>query len=256
MNFWPKFKENKPFAILLIILLIAAIAVLIAATRNIWKGYRYIGKVEARDTIAIQGRGKIIAVPDIAMITIGLNNEKKEVTDAQKENAEKINAFINDLKKLGIKEKDIATANYNIYPVYNYEDGRQVLRGYQVSQNVNVKIRDLKKISDILSLVSKHSLNQVGGLNFTFDDLEKLKQQARVLALKNAAEKARTLANVAGVKLGKVISFSESNSDYNLPARYADEPAGFEIGGASEKPRVEAGSQDIVVYVTVSYEIY
>ena len=124
-----------------------------------------------------------------------------------------MNTFIKDLKGLDIEKEDITTTSYNIYPRYDYNSGKQTLRGYEVSQNVSVKIRDLEKVSDVLSLVSKNNLNQVGGLNFTFDDPEELKQEARVLALGNATEKAEALADVAGVKLGKIVSFSESSDD-------------------------------------------
>jgi len=256
MNFWPNFKENKPFAVLLIILLVVVVVALLGVVRNDWKEYRYIGKAETRDTITIQGQGEVTAVPDIATVAIGLSTEKKEVADAQKENTDKMNAFIKDIKGLDIEKEDITTTNYNIYPRYDYDDGKQVLRGYEVSQNVSVKIRDLEKISDVLSLVSTHKLNQVGGLNFTFDDPEELKQEARVAALENATEKAEDLADVAGVKLGKIVSFSESSADYEFPVRYAAEASALGIGGGGEAPQVEAGSQDITVYVTVSYEVY
>ena len=119
---------------------------------NNLKSYSYIGKPSAeRDTIAIYGEGKVTGIPDVATINVGLITEKTDVQSAQKENTTKMNQMIVDLKKLGVASTDIQTSDYNIYPQYDYTNGKQVLQGYQVTQSVTVKIRDLTKIGDICS---------------------------------------------------------------------------------------------------------
>ena len=131
----------------------------------------------------------------------------------------------------------------------------QVLRGYQVSQSVTVKIRDLAKVGDILAAAGEGGANQVSGLSFSIDDPESLKQEARIKALENAKTKAEALASVAGVSLGKIVSFSESSM--TPPVMYKSIDASLGMGGAAAvpSPTVEAGSMDIVLDVTVSYEI-
>jgi hypothetical protein len=230
-------------------------------TRNSVKQYRYIGlSAEQKHSISISGEGKVVAVPDIAKIQLGLQTEKKIVAEAQKENTEKMNAVIEKLKKdFKIDAKDIQTVNYNIYPQYDWTNNRQTLRAYQVSQSVNLKIRDLTKISDILQAAGDAGLNQVGGLTFEVDEPEKIKQEARELAIKNAKEKADALAKIADVKLGKVISFSEYANDASSRSYDNYSMKAMGVGGGAEiapVPAVEAGSTEIIVTANVEYEIY
>ncbi len=224
---------------------------------NAIKAHDYIGVSEQqRHSIAITGEGKVSAVPDIAKIQLGYSAEKKTVADAQKDNSAKMNAINEKLKKdFGIDQKDIKTVSYNIYPQYDWSNNKQTLRGYQVSQSLEVKIRAMDQVSKILDVSGQIGLNQIGSLFFEVDDPEKIKQEAREIALEQAKLKAGKLADIAGVKLGKIISFSESG---NYPATivrdYAMKEA-YGIGGASSAPSVEAGSTDFVIVATVEYEI-
>ncbi len=251
-------QNNKILTVFASILTVVLVAWIIILIRNDIKEYRYIGQsAEQKHSIHINGEGKVVAVPDIAKIQLGYSVEKKKVAEAQKENTEKINTVIKKLKdEFNIDPKDIQTANYNIYPRYNWNEGRQILRGYEVSQNISVKIRDLDNISDILGLVGQEGLNQVGGLSFEIDDPQELKQQARELAIKHAKEKAESLADIAGVKLGNIISFSE----YSVEPQYARNnflaKEAYGLGGADSAPDVEAGSTEIIVTASVEYEIY
>ena len=243
-------RHRKPMFRLLA--LVAAIY-LILLSRNVLKQYQYIGRSEAqRDTIAISAEGKVTALPDIASISIGVMTEKKTVAEAQKENTTKMNAIIAKIKEFGVASEDIKTTNYSIYPQYDWINNRQVERGFQVSQNVDVKVRDLAKIGDVLAAVGELGANQVGGVNFTIDDPEDLRQQARLKGLEAAKKKAQALADAAGVKLGKVVGFSENAGYVPTPLYYAKADG---MGGGGASPSIESGSQDVVVNVSVIYEI-
>lgn len=247
---------NKIVTIFASIVLSVAAVYLGILSWNAVKAHNYIGvSEEQRHSIIIVGEGKVVGVPDVASVQLGYSVEKKTVAEAQKDNTEKMNAVIAKLKdEFKIDAKDIQTTNYNISPMYDWSDGRQKLRGYQVSQNLNIKIRDMEKVSRILEAAGNAGLNQIGGLNFEIDDPEKLRQEARELALKQAEEKAEALAKIAGVKLGKVISFSEtSNEPYPVYREYGLMKADG-IGGG-EAPAVEAGSTEIRITATVEYEI-
>ena len=252
-------KQNNKILLILAGILTLVIVIWIGVlTRNSLKEYRYIGQsAEQKHSIYMNGEGKITAVPDIAKIQLGHSVEKKKVADAQKENTEKMNAVIKKLKEeFNIEAKDIQTANYNIYPQYNWTDGRQVLRGYEVSQNISVKIRDLDNISNILDIAGAEGLNQVGGLSFEVDDPQELKQQARELAIKHAKEKAESLAKVAGVKLGNIISFSEYSTEPQYSTNNFLAKEAYGLGGGDSSPDVEVGSTEVIVTATVEYEIY
>lgn len=234
-------------------LLFLALAVyVILLARNAAKQYDYIGRPEARDTIAIAAEGKVTALPDIASISLGVQIERKTVAEAQKENTARMDAILAKVKELGVAAADIKTTNYSIYPQYDWVDGKQVDRGYQVVQNAEVKVRDLSRIGDILAAAGELGANQVGGVTFTIDDPEELRQQARLKGLEAAKRKAEALAAAAGVRLGKIVGFSESSGGFPTPI-YFDKAMG--LGGGAPAPSIESGTQDVVVSVSVSYEI-
>ena len=154
----------------LTVFLVIFLAVL---TWNEVKKHDYIGRESQQIyTITILGEGKVTAIPDIAQISLGIQTEKLTVAAAQKENTDKMNQIIKELKDLGIEAKDIQTTNYNIYPRYDWLDGQQLLRGYIVSQNVSIKIRDLEKVGTVVDKAGSLGANEVGGPYFTLDEPE------------------------------------------------------------------------------------
>jgi hypothetical protein len=223
---------------------------------NAVKEHNYIGvSPKQPHSINIVGEGKVIGVPDIANIQLGYSVEKPTVAAAQKDNSDKMNSMIDKLKKdFKIDAKDIQTANYYISPQYNWNNGKQTLRSYLVSQNLNVKLRQMDKVSSIVEAAGSIGLNQVGNLSFEIDNPEKLKEEARAKALEQAKEKAKSLSALAGVKLGKIISFSESSNGSQPMPIYAMEKVASDMGGGAT-PTVEAGSNEIIVIATVEYEI-
>ena len=228
---------------------------LAALTWNAIKQHDYIGRSDQQIyTIAISGEGKVTAVPDIAQVSLGIETQSPSVATAQKENTDKMNKLITELKSLDIDKEDIKTVNYNIYPQYDWLDGRQILRGYSVSQSATVKIRDLEKISAVLEKSVLAGANQVGGLTFTIDEPEALRQQAREKALLNAKEKAESLAKIAGVKLGRLVSFNEFSNGYP-PVYYGDYALKEQGIGGGAAPQIELGSQEIIINVNVTYEV-
>jgi uncharacterized protein len=254
-SFWPKIKENPLFAALLAIFLITVIFSLTFWARNLAKQNYFIGKNPQLDrSIAISGEGKVTAIPDIASVTLGMENTSMDIQVAQKKNSDTINSLMSQLKALGIDEKDIQTVSYNINPQYDYSNGRQTLTGYSVSQNISVKIRKTDQVSNVLKIAGDSKLNQVGGLSFDIDQPETYQQEARVKALQNAKDKAQALAQVMGVKLGKIISFSES-SNYMAPYPIYNAKADYGIGGGGTAPSVAPGSQDIIINATIIYEL-
>jgi len=245
-------KPWPPVVLMALVLLMLAVWLGLKA-RNVAKEYRYIGVPIERHAITVAGEGRVTTMPDIAKIQLGTVIEKKTVAAAQQENTRIMNALNAKLDGFGVARADIQTANYSIQPMYDWNDGKQTLRGYQVSQNLRVKVRELDKVGDILGTAGELGVNQVGGIDFTVDDAEIVKQQARVKALANAKDKAEALAQVVGVKLVRVISFNENVYEpmYNSP--YFEKSMG--IGGGGGAPAIEPGSAEFVVNADVTYEI-
>lgn len=248
---------KKITMVIFAVLLLYALVYIGILTRNEIKSYQFIGKtLQSERSISINGYGKVIGNNDIAVTTIGFSNTNKEVGAAQMENKKVMDKVMTDLQQIGIESKDLQS-NYTIYPEYNYtsEKGSE-LKGYKVTHNITVKIRDLTKVNEVLNLAGKYGANEVSGLNFTIDDSENLKKEAREKALADATEKASILANKLGLRLGGVMYYSEyedSNDGY-----YARNFMGAEGGGISSgyAPEVAVGgSKDVVMNVNVTYEI-
>lgn len=224
--------------------------------RNNLKKYHFIGKADRmQNTITVNGDGKVTATPNVAVTELGLVTEKTDVSSAQKENTEKMNKLIAEVKKLGIKDEDIQTSNYSIYPKYDYTDGKSSISGYTVNQSATLKIRDLSKISTVLSKVGEVGINTVSSLNFTIDDPENLRAAARDKALINAKEKALDLAKNLGVKLVRVVSYNEYTPTDTYPRLYAGAEGMGGAGASAPTPNIQTGSTDVRMSVSVIYEI-
>ena len=186
-----------------------------------------------------------------------------------------MNAVIAAIKKLGVADKDIQTTNYNLNPVYSnnyivpapipmdqsyscqrHDDQNQetLLRDITLEQDVQVKIRDFTKIGDILSQATSAGANLVGGLQFTIDNPEQFKEQARAEAIMQAKSNAVNLAKESGINLGKIINVSENSNPY--PVMYSNAMA---VGGAMlpsvAAPTVQPGQQEIDITVNVTYQV-
>lgn len=224
-----------------------------------WNAYSEHGTIgrppDVRDTITISGDGKITSRPDIARVTLGVLSEGKDVPSTQRSNTDQVNAITKALEGLGVQDEDIQTSNYQIFPQYDYADGKQILRGYQVSQSLDVKIRDLNSIGAILAKAGELGSNQVYGVTFDLDDPTALQQQAREKAIEDANVKAKELADQLGVHLVRVVGFYEDAGGVP-PMPYLKGSAEMGgMGGGGGAPDVKPGSFDVTSNVQVTYEI-
>ncbi len=248
---------KKLFLVLVGILVVYLICFVGTLVRNNIKKYDRIGIADGMEhSIVVTGYGKVTGTNDIAMTTIGYSNVDKDVAKAQSDNKKVMDQVVADLKTMGVNDKDMQT-NYFIYPEYNYtQDRGQELVGYRVSNQTTVKIRDLSKIPTILGLAGKYGASEVSGLNFTIDDPENLKSEARALSVNDAKMKAMVLAQALGVRLGDIISYNEYESgiDSYMPLKYG---LGAEGGGAvSVAPEsISSGSKDVIINSNITFEI-
>lgn len=243
-----------------------------------WYVKTYARSVPPMRTFSVQGEGKVVAIPDIALISFSVLTEGgKDLAVLQKENTEKGNKIIAFLKKSGVESKDIQTEIYTITPRYqNYSCDVRILSsgtlrpddseacpppdivGYSVYQQVSVKVRDFHAAGAIVSGIVAEGANNVSGPNFTIDEPEKLQNEARAKAVANARAKARILASAGGFRLGKPVSIYEGYAT-PYPMRYALESVKADgMGGDTElppAPSFEPGSEDIRASVSVTYEI-
>lgn len=250
--------SNKCLQGLLGLLTVALIIFVGAKARNAFEEYNYIGKiVRDRDMITIDGEGKITAKPDIAKVMLGVRSEGTGVKETQLANTKKMNEILSALKKLGVAEKDIQTAQYNIYPKQAWKDGTSRIVGYHVSQEVTVKIRDLDKIGDVLAQSGDLGANHIGGIQFTIDDPKRLQDQARVKAIEDSRTKAHELAKQLGQTIVRVVTFYENREGETrpYPAAVQLRSMGQQDAFAAPTPQIESGSLDVISRVSVTFEV-
>lgn len=258
---WPRMAAAAALAMLALFLVVSTVGAL--------KGLRFVGSgVSATNTITVSGEGEVFAVPDMATFSVTVRERADEVADAQDTATEKVNEIIDYLEAQGVEEKDIKTADYSVYPQYEYEQaacregycppGRQVLRGYEVSQTLSVKVRDTELAGALLSGVGSRGASEVSGLSFTTEDEDDLRAEARQLAIDEAREKASELAGQLGVRLVRIVGFSEDGSYPPMPYAYGRGGATMDMAVAQEAklaPELPVGENKITSYVNVTYEI-
>lgn len=215
-------------------------------------------------SFSVSGEGKIIAIPDIAQFTFSVITEGgKDITALQEDNTNKTNKAIDFLKAQGIEAKDIKTINYNLLPKYQYYNCPRPessivpcppadIVGYTITQTVSVKIRDFAKIGTALGGVIQNGANSVSSISFTIDDQTAFENQARDKAIAEAREKAQLVARAGGFRVGRLISIDEGYNPYY----------GYGMSGdmklesvSSAVPTIEPGSQEVIVNITLRYEI-
>jgi uncharacterized protein YggE len=216
-------------------------------------------------TISVTGTGEVMAVPDIGQFSFAVEAEGENATEAQEASGTKVNEIIAYLKDRGIEDKDIKTQNYNLYPKWRYEDrvcpvgsfcqGERVQDGFTVNQSIMVKVRDTKIAGEVISGVGDLGATNISNLAFTTDDTEVLKAEARTLAIEDAKEKAKILANDLGVELVQLSSYYEENNRYE--PYYDNRMMAMEegMGGDFAGPELPMGENGTMVRVNVTYQV-
>ncbi|HEY4474344.1 MAG TPA: SIMPL domain-containing protein [Candidatus Paceibacterota bacterium] len=232
------------------VVMIVLAVFLIASTNQV------LNTATTTNTVSFSGEGKVVAKPDIAKISLSIVTDALTSKTAQDENSKKSKTVTDYLKKQNIDDKDIKTTGYNIYPQYKYPQygGQPTITGYQVNQSMEIRIRDLDKVSNILDGIVASGTNQVSQLSFEIDNPDALKSEARAKAIADAKSKANELKSQVGISLGKIINFSENTSGYPVPIYMKAELDGRGgMGGGG--PSVPAGENEITVSVTITYQI-
>ncbi|HUO75460.1 MAG TPA: SIMPL domain-containing protein [Candidatus Paceibacterota bacterium] len=206
------------------------------------------------NTVSFSGTGKVLAKPDVAIIDLSIVTQAATSKAAQDSNSTKSAAVMSFLKSQNIDDKDIQTSAYNIYPQYDYTDGKSKLTGYQVNETIEVKVRDLTKTDTVLAGVVAAGANQIGQLQLTIDNPDALQAQAREAAIKDAQSKADTLKSQLGIKLGRIVDFTENSNSVIPPIMYDKSVVGLG-SGAVPAPEIATGQNEITDNVTVTYQI-
>lgn len=220
----------------------------------------------ATDTITVTGSGKATAAPDIATIDFTVMKSSPTVAAAQEAVTTQTNDALAYLKQQGIADKDIRTTSYTISPEYAYPqpclpgslcpayvDSSPRITGYQVSHSIEVKVRDLDTVGALLGGLGEQGVQNLYGPNFALDNPTAGADAARADAIANAKQEAQILAAQLGVRLGRIVNFSESPGYYPYPVAYGK--GGATADSAATPPSVPSGENEYDSTVSITYEI-
>jgi uncharacterized protein YggE len=169
--------------------------------------------------ISVTGTGSVTVVPDIGVISLGVEVSRTTVADARSEAAASMDAVRTALKRASVEDRDIATQYFNIQPQYGNSTsldklGMPTIVGYTVTNQVTVKVRKVDNLSTVLdaAIAAGGNAMRVNGVSFTVDDPERYQSEAREKAVADAKQRAGQLASLANVKLGAARAITESNN--------------------------------------------
>lgn len=211
-------------------------------------------------TISIGGIGEITAAPDTAFVNSGVTSQGATAREALDANTKAMGELIETLKAAGIEARDIQTSGFSVNPNYVYSDTRDAngyqlppkINGYQVFNNVNVRVRELAKLGSVLDKAVTVGANTINGVSFSVADPSKLYDEARKAAFADAKAKAQLYAEVAGEELGDIRNINESQGMSQPPQPYMMKTVAQDAAGASVP--IEGGELSYSINVQVTWD--
>ncbi len=201
----------------------------------------------AEKLVTVTGEATVAVAPDTAMIRLGVSTQEKTAREASEANAKQMTAVLAAIKDTGVADRDIQTSRLSLQPQYDpNKSGTARLTGFQASNQVTVRIRDIEKLPTVLDRAITAGANEMSGIEFVVSEQSKLLDQARDDAIADARRKAELYTKAAGAKLGRVVSITEEAS--------APPPRPIQAMRAGAVP-IAPGEQTLRAIVTVSYEL-
>jgi uncharacterized protein len=220
------------------------------------------GSAGAQDTttpsrvITVSGSGEAFGAPDVAYVNLGIDVSDPDIGKALDTANQTMTGIVAAITDAGVDAKDIQTVDFNVYPEdkVDPQTGQPTgVRVYHVQNSVNVTVRDISKVGAVMQAGLGAGANTVNSLTFGISDMKSLQEQARLQAVDDARSRAQQLADAFGVKLGDVISVSESFGSVPVPLAFKTADA-FAVTAASA-PQVNPGQLSVDVQLNVSFAI-
>lgn len=205
--------------------------------------------------ISVSGTGSVTGTPDVAVVTLGVEAEAESVGEAREDAAASMEAMIAALKDRGVADEDVQTTSFSVQPRYDFSNNRQQLIGFTVTNLATVKIRSIDDTGELLdaAIEAGGNLARVQNLFFTIDDPTALEDEARAEAMADARRRAETLAEAAGVSVGRPRSINESGGP--VPIAFEEiHAAGLPAQDFARTP-IELGELEVRVDVQVVFEL-
>lgn len=200
----------------------------------------------------VTAEGQTTRVPDVATIRAGVVTQGATAAAALAENATRMTAVLDALKRAGVAQRDIRTANVSLSPQYRYAENQPpVIIGYQANNSVAIRFRDIAKSGTILDTLVKQGANQIDGPSLSIDQPDAALDEARTDAVKRARARAELYARAAGLSVSRIVSITENGqNDGGTPPPVLYARAGI---AADATTKVVAGETDVTVTLSVRF---
>jgi len=191
-------------------------------------------------------------VPDVATLSAGVVTEAADGNSAMRQNAQQMDKVLAAIRAAGIAERDVQTSGINLGPRYQYaENQAPKITGYQASNTVSLKVRDITRLGKVLDALAAQGANQINGPSFEIDQPEPVRDEARMAALKQAQERAQTYAKSLGMQVRRIVSISENGGGGGMrPMMMSARAASMEM----DTP-VAAGETTVSISLDVVFEL-
>jgi hypothetical protein len=202
----------------------------------------------------VSAQGESLRTPDIATIGAGVVTQAADAASALRENSARMDRVIAALKRAGIADRDLKTSNISLQPQYRYAEKQPpVITGYQATNNVNVRFRDIAKAGQVLDALVATGANQINGPDLGLDKPEAAMDEARLDAIAKARARAELYAKATGLKVKRILAISEGSYDMPRPMPIMMRAQGMMAEAADAK--ILAGEQSVNVTVSVRFEL-
>lgn len=200
----------------------------------------------------VVAEGRTTRVPDLATIRAGVVTQAPTAARALADNAAAMARVLGGLRRAGVAARDVATATVSLQPQYRYAENQPpAITGYQATNSVAVRFRDVGKSGAILDALVAEGANQIDGPNLSVGEPDAALDEARVDAVKRARARAEVYARAAGLTVGRIVSIVEAGQDAGGPDR---PPVVYARAMAAEaKTQIAPGEKDITVSLQVRF---
>ncbi len=204
-----------------------------------------------KSRLSVTGQGDARVAPDQATVQLGVTTQAESASEAMRQNSDQQNGVIQALTGAGIEAADIQTSGLNLTPMVDYGEGRAPrVTGYQASNMVSVRVRDVARLGEVLDAIVTAGANEINGINFTREDNQATEDEARRAAVADARHKAEVLAEAAGLTLGRLVALRDGE------APQGPRPMMMEARMASDaKVPIAAGELSVTAQVHVEYAL-
>lgn len=200
-------------------------------------------------SITVWGEGAVKVTPDTVHIIMMVNSRGNELNEIQQENADRMNNVISSLVAMGVPESSIQTIDYQIHPVYDYVDGVQIFKGYEVVNTIRVTISEISRVGEVVDTAVSNGVNQIGSIQFTIQDQSEYYQKALAQALQDAETKM--------VTIGSSLKLPNRPIPVKIEEQHVAQPVAFravtmaEVGGTP----IESGTITVSASLKVRYQM-